>query len=407
MNTFLKNYGQSLLLLTGIGIGGVCGIVFKENAHAVAPVGEFFLNILFTLVVPLVFFSVGDSICKLHKQGQAGSVLGKLFLTFLGMSLAASILAYLFIVAINPFEGFDSSFTLSGEQNGRFEKIPFSQALVQAFSVSDFSELFSKSKLLPLIIFAIIFGFATARTDSSKVAAFLEQGSAVFMKMISFVMYIAPVCLGCYFADMVASLGGQLLTGYLKAFVIDLVLALILFFVVHSLYVLLFAGKDGLKAYWSGILPPSITAFATCSSAVAIPGNIQAAKKAGVTPAVAEAAVPLGTAIHKDGSAVAGVLKIAFVLAIFSQDIVGIGNAAQIIGIALFSAIVMGAVTGGAATGELLICTMLGVDPQMAGVIIVLGLIVDMPSTLINSSANVVSAIVADSLNKRGKKHRI
>lgn len=404
MNTFLKNYGQSLLLLAGIGIGGACGVIFGKDASIVAPVGEFFLNLLFTLVVPLVFFSVGDSICKLHRQGQAGNVLGKLFLTFLGMSLAAGVIAYLFLLAFNPFEGLSSTFALSGEQNERFDKIPFSQALVQAFSVSDFYELFSKSKLLPMLIFAGLFGFATAKTGSTKIASFLEQGSAVFMKMISFVMYIAPVCLGCYFADMVASLGSQLLTGYLKAFVVDLILALVLFFAVHSLYVLLFAGKNGLKAYWGSILPPSITAFATCSSSLAIPGNIEAAKKSGVTPAVAEAAIPLGTAVHKDGSIVAGVLKIAFVLAIFSQSIAGLGNAAQILGIALLSAIVMGAVTGGAATGELLICTMLGIDAQMAGVIIVLGLIVDMPSTLINSSANVVSAIIADSLNKRGKK---
>ena len=401
MNAFLKNYGQSLLLLAGTAVGGACGIIFGEGAHVVAPVGELFLNILFTLVVPLVFFSVGDSICKLQKQGEAGKVLGKLLLTFLGMSIIAGIIAYLFILAINPFASFSSSFALSEGQTGSFEKIPFAQALVQAFSVSDFTELFSKSRLLPLIIFSTLFGFATAKTGSLKVAAFLEQGSTVFMKMISLVMYVAPVCLGCYFADMVASLGGQLFTGYLKAFVIDVILALAVFFVIHSLYVLIFSGKEGLKAYWSGILPPSVTAFATCSSAVAIPGNIEAAKKAGVAPAVAEAAIPLGTAIHKDGSVIAGVLKVAFVLAIFSQSIAGIDNAVQIIGIALFSAIVMGAVTGGAATGELLICTMLGVDPQMAGVIIVLGIIIDMPSTLINSSANVVSAIAADRLNKR------
>ncbi|MCF0185405.1 MAG: cation:dicarboxylase symporter family transporter, partial [Bacteroidaceae bacterium] len=54
----LKNYFSTLLLLTGVVIGGVCGLIFGESAAVVKPLGDLFLNMMFVLVVPIVFLSV-------------------------------------------------------------------------------------------------------------------------------------------------------------------------------------------------------------------------------------------------------------------------------------------------------------------------------------------------------------
>lgn len=399
MNTFLKNYGFSLLLLLGVALGITCGLIFGKGVHVVAPVGELFLNLLFTLVVPMVFFSVASSINKLCAEGTAGKTISRVFIVFLALSLIAGILGYVAVRIYNPAPDVAPDSVLSGLASSvELGKGSLGQAITDSFTVTDFGAMFSKTRLLPLIVFALLFGFATSATKSQKIGHLLEEGTAVTMKMMSYVMYLAPIGLGCYCADMIASLGSQLLTGFGKSVVLFFSLAAVFFFVIHSVYILLFEGFGGLKQYWKHIIPPSLTAFATTSSAAAIPGNIEAAIKMGVKPAIAEATIPLGTTIHKDGSMASGVIKIAFLMGIAGQAIGGFGNAAEAIGIAMLSGIVMGAIPGGAGTGEILICSMLGVDPKLSGLIIVLGTLFDMPATAVNSSSNVVCSIIVNRL---------
>ena len=61
----LKNYGFSLIMLISIILGSVIGIIFKEKAVILKPLGDIFLNLMFTIVVPLVFFTVTSSIAKM------------------------------------------------------------------------------------------------------------------------------------------------------------------------------------------------------------------------------------------------------------------------------------------------------------------------------------------------------
>ena len=399
MNSFLKNYGFSLILLTGVAVGIACGLILGDSVHVVAPVGEIFLNLLFTMVVPMVLFSVAASINKLCSEGIAGKTISRVFIVFLAMSVLSGILGYIAVLIYNPAPDIDPDSTLSSlAATAELGKNSLGQAIRDSFTVSDFGQMFSKTRLLPLIIFAILLGFATSATKSRRMAQLFEEGSVVTMKMMSYVMYLAPIGLGCYCADMVSSLGGQLLTGFGRSVVLYFIFAAVVFFLIHSVYVLIFEGANGLKLYWKNILPPSLTAFATTSSAAAIPGNIEAAVKMGVNPTIAEATIPLGTTIHKDGSMAAGVIKIAFLMGIAGQAIGGFGNAFEAIGIAMLSGVVMGAVPGGAGTGEILICSMLGVDPKLSGLIIVLGTLFDMPATAVNSSSNVVCSVIVNRL---------
>ena len=163
MNSFWKNYGSTLLLLSGLVIGGLLGVVLGEDAVVFRPVGNLFLNLIFVLVVPLVFFSVAQSLVVLHKSGIIGKVLGTSVGVFLFMSVAAGVLSYVLMSVWNPFEavlgqGGEISFS------GGFldEDLHIGDALVGAFSVNDFPLLLSRENLLPLIVFASLFGLAVA-----------------------------------------------------------------------------------------------------------------------------------------------------------------------------------------------------------------------------------------------------
>ncbi|MBR1574986.1 MAG: dicarboxylate/amino acid:cation symporter [Bacteroidales bacterium] len=404
MNRFLKNYGATLALLAGILLGALCGILWPDAARAVGPVGELFLNLIFVMIVPLVFFSIAGATCGLRRGGILGKVLLSVLAVFAGMSLVAALTGWLGTCVYSPFDAADRQRILGAiapDLGSTGERLSPLKALVGALTVSDFGLLLSKEHLLALIVFAALFGYAVclAGPKGRPMETFIQSGSEVMVRMMKIVMVAAPVGLGCYFADTVARVGSQLLGGYLRVLVLYLALTLLFFFGINSLYVLTARGKEGLKNYWKHIWDPVATAVATSSSAATMPVAIEAAKRMGVRTPVAEAVIPLGTHIHKDGSVMGAVFKIVFLMLLTGRPMSGWGVLLTIVGVALMEAVVLGAVPGGGLAGEVFICSVLGFSPDMVGVIVVIGTIIDIPATLLNVNANVVAALLVDRMS--------
>ena len=153
---------------------------------------------------------------------------------------------------------------------------------------------------------------------------------------------------------------------------------------------LLAVGGKGMKQYIKAILPPSLMAISTLSSSATMPVNIRSSQHLGVQPAMAESIVPLGTQLFKMGSFIGCVMKTAFVMLLMGQDLFTAENFVVLMGISILSSVVVGAVPVGAGSGELLICSILGADPSVVGVLIVLSTIIDMPATLLNATGNTI-----------------
>ena len=105
MSAFLKHYGQTLALLTGIVAGGACGLLLPGAVPYLRPVGELFINLIFVLVVPLVFFSVALAVQRMHRSGLLGKVMSRTLLVFLGMSVVAAALALGAVSVGKPLDG--------------------------------------------------------------------------------------------------------------------------------------------------------------------------------------------------------------------------------------------------------------------------------------------------------------
>lgn len=398
----LKNYASTLILLCAILIGGLCGIFFGEATSVVKPVGDIFLNLMFVLIVPLVLFSVSSSIYNMRRSNSVGRVIGNIIFVFLITAVIAAVVAYVITLIYNPLGGISQADLMASLPEQSIRQLSSAEVFVNIFTVSDFQLLFTKSNLLPLIIFAMFLGLATsyAGEKGKLVADFLNAGTSVIMKMMGIIMKAAPIGLGCYFADTVGKLGGQILNGYMHVFILYMIIAGIAFFGLNSIYVFLAGGKKGFVAFWKNILAPSLTAIATSSSAACIPVNIEASKKMGIPASIAETVIPLGTNIHKDGSVMAGVIKIIFLLTIFGQELTTSSNIFMIIGVALLVGAVMGAIPSGGMTGELLICSVFGFSPQLAGTLLIISAIIDIPATLVNSTGNVVCAMLVTRLTE-------
>lgn len=209
------------------------------------------------------------------------------------------------------------------------------------------------------------------------------------------------------FCFNVGQLGGQILNGYLKIFVLYLILSVIYYFGCFSLYAFVAAGKNGLKIFWKNAVTPSVTALATCSSAACIPANLETVKKIGVPYDIAETVIPLGANMHKDGSVFGGVMKITLLLGLFGKDMTSVSSILGIIGVSLLVGAVMGAIPSGGMIGEMLILSVYGFPPEVLPIIAVVSVIIDAPATLLNSTGNTVCSMLVTRLveGKNWLKH--
>lgn len=388
----LSAYRFPLILLGSIIIGSIIGLIFGESASVLKPFGDVFINLLFMVVVPLVFFSIASAVANMDSMRRLGKIMGTMLTVFIVTGIIASITMLVFVILFPVGAGAN----IPLETPDAVEKLTLAEQLVSTFTVPDFVNLLSRSNMLALIVFSVLLGLATglSGTAGRPFATFLTSGSEVFMKIIQLVMYYAPIGLGAYFAALIGAFGGELIGDYAQAFILYYPVAFLYFAIGFTLYAFIAGGKKGIVRFWSNILAPAATALGTGSSFATMPLNLQAAKKIGVPKDIRETVIPLGATIHMDGSCLSAMLKIAFVFGVFNMDFTGINTFLIAIGISLLSGVVMSGIPGGGFIGELLIITMYGLPIQALPIISAIGVVVDPPATMVNSTGDTVSSMI-------------
>jgi Na+/H+-dicarboxylate symporter len=216
-------------------------------------------------------------------------------------------------------------------------------------------------------------------------------------------MYYAPLGFFAYFAIIVSELGPKLIESYMRIAAIYYTSAIIYFFCAFTFYAYLAGKTQGIKLFWNNVFLPMITAIATCSSAASIPANLVATKQMRVSPEIYETVVPLGGIIHKDGSVLGGVVKIAFLFGIFQMNFSGFSGLLTALAVAVLVGTVMGAIPSGGMLGEILILTVYGFPPSVLIAVAAISIIIDPPATMVNVTGNAVSSMLVARLVE-GKK---
>ncbi|TYR81779.1 dicarboxylate/amino acid:cation symporter [Priestia megaterium] len=388
----LKGYRFPLILLASIFLGGAVGFIAGEEAEVLKPLGDMYLNLMFMVVVPLVFFSIAAAVSNTSNMDRFGKIISSMFSVFIFTGLIASVLM---LIAVKLFLSVGDS-SISIEKPGQAEEISIADQFVQAFTTSDFVNLLSREHMLALIIFAVLLGLAAALIgDKGKpFVALLQSGSHVFMKMVTLVMYVAPIGLFAYFASLVGVFGPELLGRYAKAVAVYYPVSLLYFFIGFTFYAYIGGGKEGITRFWKNILTPAVTALGTGSSVASVPANLEAARRTGVPKDIRETVIPIGATIHMDGSCLAAILKISFAFTLFEMDFSGIDVFIKAIIVSILCGVVIAGLPSGGAVGEMLILTMFGLPIEALPVMAALGMIVDPPATMINVTGDNVSSMM-------------
>lgn len=385
-------YKFPIVLLCSIFLGSMIGLVMGEKAAIFQPLGDIFLRMMFTIVVPLVFVTISSAVSSMGNLKRLGKILANLLFVFAITGLIASIIMIVTVNIFPPAKGV----ILEMPQAEMLEPFKTTDQVVKAFTVGDFPELISRRNMLPLIVFSIFFGLCVSLVgEKGKVIANgLNALSDIFLKMVSLIMYYAPIGLGAYFASLIGTFGPELLGSYARAMAVYYPVCVIYFFVAFTGYSYFAGGKEGVVTYFKNIINPAITSLATQSSIATLPVNLEATRRLGVPKDIRDIVLPIGATAHMDGSCLSAILKISFMFGIFNMPFQGIGTYVSAIVLAVLSGVVMSGVPGGGLIGEMLIVTMYGFPPEAFPIIATIGYLVDPPATMINVTGDTVVAMM-------------
>lgn len=399
MKKFWKNYRGTIILVIAIIIGAIVGIIFGEDAVVLKPLGDIFINLMFVVIVPLIFLTISTAIIKMESPKRLGKIMSRIVIVFVIMSLVSAILG---VVTTKVFKLVENDNTanileLLDDDSVIDTDMSILERTASMLTASDFNTLISKDNIIALLVFSIIFAFAVRKSKEKGevVTKFLVSLNDVVLNIVSIIMYYAPIGLGCYFASLIGTYGSSIAVGFLKTFIIYTVLCLFVYFVVYSLYAFIAGGKKGFKAYWANILAPSFTALATCSSAACIPVNIKATEDMGVSHDIAETTIPMGTSFHKDGSVIGSVFKIMFLVYLFNTNT----SIWFVLGLSLLATLLITAVPiGGGTISEMLILSLMGMPASALPILTIIATVIDAPATVLNVVGDSASSMLVGRL---------
>lgn len=385
-------YRYPILLLVAILIGGMIGWVAGPKADVLKPFGDIFINLMFTIVVPLVFVNISSAVASIANLKRLGKILGVMLAVFVATGIVSSVLMIVGVSLVPPADGVQIELKAPDE----LKRLQTGEQFVNAFTVPNFSDLLSRKNMLALIVFSILFGLAVSLTGEKgrRVADGLSLLSEVMIKLIKLLMYYAPIGLGAYFATLVGVFGPELLGSYARAMSVYYPIAILYFFLFFTLYAYMAAGRGGPGKFWRAAVSPAVTSLATSSSVATIPVNLEATARLGVPKDIREIVIPLGATAHMDGSCLSAILKISFLFGLFQMPFHGFETYVTAIVIAVLSGVVMSGVPGGGFIGEMLIVTMYGFPPEALPIVAMIGTLVDPPATMVNATGDTAASML-------------
>ena len=390
MKKFLKNNWFLCTMILGIVLGIIVGFAWP-GATALEPLGTLFTNMMFCVVVPMVFCSIASAIANMNSGKKAGKVMGVTIATFLCTAAISAVIMYIIVRIVPVYTG------NVVEEAADIGKVDVATLIINFFTKPDFPELWSRKAILPLIIAGIFFGFGVqmAGGKETMTAKLLSDLTNVLMKVIKLVTYYAPIGFFGFFASLVAAHGSDFVGSYAKAIILYYVVSFAYMFISSPLYARFGGGEGAGKLMFSKLFRPAATAFGTCSSVATIPTNMEVADETGISRDVSEMVLPMGATMHMDGSAMGAIIKVAFLFGMFGMDF-GTGKAILAIIVAVFSSVAMSGIPGGGGTGDLVLCTMF--FPEQLAVAFPISLaiadLIDPPATMVNAAGDYVVSFV-------------
>jgi Na+/H+-dicarboxylate symporter len=322
MNGYLMLAGLVAGLALGLAASATGSPLLMAAATGVEPLGVLFIRALQMVVIPLVMAVVFTGVARLGDLRTLGRVGGTAlgFIVFttipavvMGMSAMGLALRWVPDVPVPEGEAVVTS-EVPGVVDflvGLVPRNPFAAA--------------AAGELLPLLVFAVLFGAATGALSSAHREQLVELADAVgqaFIKLVMWILWTAPVGIFALAAPATARMGLGLLQS-LAVFVAAVVVALFVFMTLVYLPAVVVLGRMSPGRFIRGTLASYTMCFTTTSSVATLPVLLRDAPELGVSSSVADLVLPLAAALNRAGSGLFQGASVVFLAHLFGIDVPG------------------------------------------------------------------------------------
>ncbi|MGB2908077.1 MAG: dicarboxylate/amino acid:cation symporter [Candidatus Aminicenantaceae bacterium] len=293
-------------------LGIILGLVLGPKAAAIKPLGDIFIRLLKMLIVPLTFFTLISGMTKLEDLRSFRSLGGMIILYYGLTSLIAAALGTITALVVKPGQGAAGLLALGEEIQVQATDFNLIDNLVSWFPDNPIKAM-TEGHMLQIIVFAIIVGLGLLAMGGKarSLVKFFNDGAELMITITEFVMKTAPYGILALVANMVATLGTDMLAEVGRFLVADYV-TLLLLLVVFYPGLLLLLGKLAPLRFYRNIAPAMLVAGSTTSSSATLPVSMAVADdNLGVPEKVWGFTLPLGATINMNGMAAAiGVIAV-------------------------------------------------------------------------------------------------
>ncbi|MCU0549021.1 MAG: dicarboxylate/amino acid:cation symporter [Leptolyngbya sp. Prado105] len=391
----------STLILVAMGIGIGFGAVLHDffpsliapiDRYLLTPVGTSFLRLIQFVVVPIVFSSLILGLTRIQNAARVGRYAVKLIVSYCVTSGIAVGVGLVLAIVVRPGVG------VSGIGTIDLGTIAESQSLIDwlvSLIPTNPLEALRSGNLLQVIFSSALIGVAIQLVGekAASFVSFVESCYAIFEKVLSLILYVAPIGVFALISSVIATEGLQLISK-LFSYVFWLFAGSALMIGLYLLMLFILKAKP-IKLLQS-LVPALSLAFGTASSNAALPVILKDIQEEyGLREDIASFAIPLGTALKRDGSAILQGFNAVFIAQMFDIPL----TTSLILAISLSTFLVSFSTPGVPGAGIIMMTTVLGAAGlPLQGIAIVAGVdrLTDGFKTVMNVIGNVSNAIILD-----------
>lgn len=378
-------------IFIGLCLGLIVGLLFKDVALMLKPVGTLFINMIKMLIVPLVFATLVTGITSMEDLSKMRRIGIKTFSIYLITTAIAVAIGLAFGILFEPGSGVALSNTAAVAVK---KAPPLIDTLLTLIPTNPIDSL-TKGDILQIIVFAIFLGISInlAGEKGRPVAVFFESFSETMFKMTEIVISFAPIGVFGLMAWVSASYGVDVLLSLAKVIACVYIASMIHMALTMGGGIALFAKLNPIT-FFKGILSAQTVAFTTTSSSGTLPVTTSnTIHNLGVSKPIASFVLPLGATINMDGTAIYQGICVMFVAQAFGVDLT-FANYLTIILTATLASIGTAGVPGAGLIMLSLVLT--SVNLPLEGIAIIAGIdrILDMARTTVNITGDAMTSVL-------------
>lgn len=361
------------------------------------PIGELFFRSMKMLVVPLVLCSLVSGVSAIGDTKKLGRVSGKIVAYYLLTTLLAVIIALIFANIINPGHGV--SLALPGNYAGA--SVPFIMDVLVNMIPQNPIEALVRGDVLQILIFAVLFGMGIILlgAPARSLLNVFTQANDVMMKLVGFLMKLAPWGIFALVIQVFMLQGIEVLLPLLK-YALTILLALLFQLLLVYGAALKLLGKVNPLKFFKKFMTPMIMAFGTASSNALIPVTLKSCQKdLGAPEGLCSLTIPLGAAIHMDGTAIMQGAAAVFIAQVFGIELTFVQQL-----LIILAAVLASVATAGVPGAGLLMLSMVlqqvGLPLEGIALILPVDRLLDMARTVVNVTGDAVGTVIVANSEK-------